>query len=277
LATNGEADLVDGYAVMDLANSFDIAPSIITFNALAQVAASAAGRRKASFGDSLAILPMMREHKVAADLITFNTLLNALSACASDWRIRDPVGEARAILGRMDAAGVEPDVVTFSSVLKVCANACEAGRATVRDADDVMQLMRERHFFVIDTVLCNTFFECARADGSIEALELAEDMLAQMRDSDCDSYTYSSMMYLYGKCLGAPGGGKAVELLRAAIEAGTVANTYLFNAAIAANLPHSPERVFELLEEMEECDVPQDGRTRLLVSDAASVLGLEES
>jgi len=277
LAHNGEADLADGYEVVEWASSLDIAPSIITFNALAQVAAAAAARKKASFGDALAVLAMMHKHKVAADLITFNTLLNALSASAGDWRIRDPVGEARSVLGRMDAAGVEPDVVTFSSVLKVCANACEAGRATVHDADGIMQLMRERHFLVIDTVLCNTFLECARADGSMEALELAQDMLAQMRDSDCDSYTYSSIMYLYGKCLGAPGGSKAVVLLRAALEAGTVANTYLFNAAMAANLPHAPDTVFELLEEMEECDVSQDGRTRLLVREAASILGLEES
>jgi hypothetical protein len=84
------------------------------------------------------------------------------------------------------------------------------------------------------------------------------------------------MMQLYGKCLGAQGGKKAVELLRAAQNAGTVANTYLFNAAIAANLPHSPRTVFELSEEMEECDVQPDGRTRLLVREAAAILGLKE-
>ena len=44
-----------------------------------------------------------------------------------------------------------------------------------------MQLMRERRVLVIDTVLCNTFLDCARADGTMEALELAEEMLAQMQ------------------------------------------------------------------------------------------------
>ena len=51
----------------------------------------------------------------------------------------------------------------------------------VGDADGIMQLMRERRILVIDTVLCNTFLDCARADGSMEALELAQDMLAQMQ------------------------------------------------------------------------------------------------
>jgi hypothetical protein len=51
----------------------------------------------------------------------------------------------------------------------------------VRDADAIMQLMRERRVLVIDTVLCNTFLDCARADGTMEALELAQEMLAQMQ------------------------------------------------------------------------------------------------
>jgi hypothetical protein len=51
----------------------------------------------------------------------------------------------------------------------------------VGDADSIMQLMRERRVLVIDTVLCNTFLDCARADGTMEALELAQEMLAQMQ------------------------------------------------------------------------------------------------
>ena len=51
----------------------------------------------------------------------------------------------------------------------------------VGDADGIMQLMRERRVLVIDTVLCNTFLDCARADGTMEALELAQEMLAQMQ------------------------------------------------------------------------------------------------
>jgi len=83
LAHNGEADLADGYEVFDYAKSFRIAPSIITFNALVQVAASCSMRKRAVFSDSLAILQQMRSHNITPDLITFNTMLNALSACTS--------------------------------------------------------------------------------------------------------------------------------------------------------------------------------------------------
>ena len=67
-------------------------------------------------------------------------------------------------------------------------------------------------------MLCNTFLECARADGSESALQLAQDMLSQMPREDRDSYTYASMMLLYGKVLGAEGGRRALDLLQVSIK-----------------------------------------------------------
>jgi len=172
----------------------------------------------------------------------------------------------------MSQEGVEADVVTFSCILNVCAKATEAGRATIHDADVIMGLMRLRKLLVIDTVLCNTFLECARADGSEAALELAEAMLSQMREQDCDSYTYSAMMVLYGKTLGVRGGQRAIDLLRTALMGEKESKTYLYNAAMSANLPHTPRAVLELQSQMFLAGIDEDQRTMLCVREAEDLL-----
>ncbi len=212
------------------------------------------------------------QHGIQPDQISYNTLLNALSHCADDPEVHMPMEEAMELVRRMEAAGIAADVVTFSTVLRVCVKATEAGRARMRDADAVLQVMRRRKLLAIDTVLCNTFLECARADGSESALELAEDMLSRMPAQDCDSYTYATMMLLYGKVRGARGGARALELLEGAIQGGIGPNRFLFNAAMAAQLPHSPRNVLQLRAEMVEHDIEGDRRSRELIRDAELLL-----
>jgi hypothetical protein len=282
LAHNAEAELVDGYKVLDYADAFSIRASVLTLNALTDVAASAALRGKASFADAIAVLERMRACGVKADRMSFNTALNALANCvaysltnsavrAIRDPVNDPVNTARSLFRSMEEAGITADVVTYSSLLNVCAKAIEAGQATVEDADAVMELMRSRKMLVIDTLLSNTFLECARADGSPAALLLAEDMLSQMRAADCDSadsYTYSSMMLLYGKALGAAGGQKAEAMLLDLRQRGEC-NTYLFNAAMQANLPERPAAVLRLGSLMRQDGIEEDRRTAALLREAA--------
>jgi len=236
------------------------------------VATSAAARYTATYRECEDVLALFSRHRIQPDLITYNTLLNALSYCADSPEVRMPMEEAMKVVRQMEAAGVAADVVTFSTVLRVCAKATEAGRASMRDADAVLQLMRRRKLLAIDTVLCNTFLECARADGSASALELAEDMLSRMPAEDCDSYTYATMMLLYGKVLGARGGLRALQLLQEALQGGIGPNRYLFNAAMAAQLPHSPRNVLRLRDEMVEHDIEADRRSRELIRDAELLL-----
>jgi hypothetical protein len=144
LALHGEALLEDGYGVLKYAKEYNLAPSVVTMNALADVGACSAARGKASFADILDILDKLPLQGIKADGITFNTVLNALAHTAADRKLRDPVQKALDLVARMEREGVDPDVVTYSSVLNVCAKAIEAGRATVQDADEIMHRMRNR-------------------------------------------------------------------------------------------------------------------------------------
>jgi hypothetical protein len=93
-------------------------------------------------------------------------------------------------------------------------------------------------------------------------------MLSQMREADCDSYTYSSMMLLYGKALGAAGGQKAEAMLLDLRQRGEC-NTYLYNAAMQANLPERPAAVVRLGSLMRQDGIEEDRRTAVLLREAA--------
>ena len=277
LAPWGEADLSDAFGLLQYADDHGLAPDRITLNALLSVAAGAGACGRVSWDQVLSAFGLFRQHNVSPDLISYNSALHALACCSDKRRAPlSPVQEGLKLLAWMDKEGVQPDVVTFASLLHVCARATSARRGSVQDADGVMQLMRSRHMLAIDTVLCNTFLDCARADGSLAALEIAELLLAQMTEQDCDSYTYSSIMLLWGKALGREGGAKALALLREiSLETGSPPNCFLYNAAMEANLPHSPRSVLDLEEEMETLDVEADRRTIVLVREARTILDVE--
>ena len=137
-----------------------VKPNIVTINTLLQVASSCAARYTASYEECQRVCQLLPRYGIAPDRITYNTLLNALAYCADSPEVPMPCEEALEQLRWMEAAGVAPDVVTFSSMLRVCVKATEAGRARIDDADHVLQLMRRRKVCVF---VCVCVCVCARA------------------------------------------------------------------------------------------------------------------
>ena len=145
-----------------------VKPNIITMNTLLQVASSCAARYTASYEECQRVFELLPRYRIAPDRITYNTLLNALAYCADSPEVPMPCEEALEQLRRMEAAGVAPDVVTFSSMLRVCVKATEAGRARIDDADHVLQLMRCRKVCV-----CARVHACACVRVCVDQIKCA--------------------------------------------------------------------------------------------------------
>lgn len=142
--------------------------------------------------------------------------------------------------------------------------ATEHGLASIREADAILDRMRQCGYLEIDAVFCNAFLNCARLDGSHEALDSALELFHYMRRSQRDSYTYSNIISLVGKIEGPE---KARELLDKARSDGVKPNTFMYNALLKL-IPREDEvSLQKVISEMEAQGVRGDKLTEKILEE----------
>eukprot|EP00916_Digyalum_oweni_P002514 GHVL01004617.1.p1 GENE.GHVL01004617.1~~GHVL01004617.1.p1 ORF type:complete len:839 (+),score=78.88 GHVL01004617.1:104-2620(+) len=134
---------------------------------------------------AMAIYENMRKEKIACNSVTFNSLLDA---CA---RKNDP--RMHSVLADMKNAGVVPDLITYSILIK--AN-CEAN--CMDQAFLLFQKMKE-HNFVPDEIVYNSLLKgCSQIDNAAAASDLFTEMTRHKVSPS--NVTFSILIKLYGRC-----------------------------------------------------------------------------
>jgi pentatricopeptide repeat protein len=130
----------------------------------------------------------MRSKDIPCNTITYNTLLNAFARCGSMHRVP-------AVLHDMKNASpsVEPDIVTFSTIVK---GYCMSG--DVDKAFGLLKEMQEDGKYAPDEVMFNSLLDgCAKQHRLETALKLLEDMRAA--GVSPSNYTLSILVKLLGR------------------------------------------------------------------------------
>merc|ERR1719169_230749 len=93
----------------------------------------------------------MLEQKVKFSIVTFNTMVDACSRCGEMKRIPE-------LLRSMVSQGIEPNLITYSAILK---GYCQENR--LDEAFELMQGMVQTTKFKPDEIMYNTLLDgCAR-------------------------------------------------------------------------------------------------------------------
>merc|ERR1719440_971459 len=130
----------------------------------------------------------MREREVPCNTISYNTMLDACAKCGAMHRVPDLLEDMKAARPR-----VEPDVITYSTIVK---GYCNAG--DVDKAFQVLQEMKRDAKHSPDEILYNSLLDgCAKQHRLDDALRLLDDM------SDMNvipsNYTLSILVKLLGR------------------------------------------------------------------------------
>lgn len=137
----------------------------------------------------VAVYEEMQLHQIPANKITFNTILNAFAQGETMHRVP-------ALLEDMKAANppVEPDIVTYSTIVKGFCNAGYLDRAL-----KVLGDMQASGVHAPDEVMYNSLLGgCAKEQRPDEALELLNDM--RKYNVKPSNYTLSMLVKLMGRC-----------------------------------------------------------------------------
>jgi pentatricopeptide repeat protein len=156
-----------GLSVLALIRADDLVPDDDTFNHLFAMCAKAAG---AGFADVVPIvLELLDEVPAAAEepgvltraelsVATYNALLNVMAKAAM-------VDEANKVVAAMRAAKVEPDAVTWNTLMHAVANEAATGRVSgVQAGLEVLAEMRAAGF-APSTRVYNAFLRACTASG----------------------------------------------------------------------------------------------------------------
>merc|ERR1719482_2527517 len=102
--------------------------------------------------------------------------------------------KASALLDEMKTSEVEPDVVTYSTIIK---GFCHAG--SLDKALEILKEMKSDGKFSPDEVMYNSLLDgCAREQRPDEALRLLDDM--RKTGIPPSNYTLSMLVKLMGRC-----------------------------------------------------------------------------
>merc|ERR1719146_189464 len=128
----------------------------------------------------------MQSRGVQCNTISYNTMLDACARCSSMGRVSN-------ILEDMKASAVEPDIITYSTIVK---GYCQAG--DVDKGFQVLEEMKRDSKFAPDEILSNSLLDgCAKQHRVEEALHLLEDMIAS--GTAPSNYTLSILVKLMGR------------------------------------------------------------------------------
>lgn len=166
-----------------------------------------------------AVYQEMLDLKLEFSIVTFNTLVDA---CARNQEMSKIPG----LLESMDAQGIEPNLITYSSILK---GHCQSNR--LDEAFNLMQQMVQTTDLRPDEIMYNTLFDgCARQYLFEKGMQLLEEM--QRFDVQPTNYTLSVVVKLASRCKRLD---KAFELCE------EISSKYNFqlNMHVYSNLIHS--------------------------------------
>merc|ERR1719235_2164204 len=128
----------------------------------------------------------MRQQGVACNTITYNTILDACAKCCAMCR-------ASEVLEAMREASVEPDIITYSTIVK---GHCLEGN--IDKALAILKEMRVHKNMEPDEIMYNSFLDgCAKQHRVDEAFTALEEMQAAgIRPSN---FTLSILVKLLGR------------------------------------------------------------------------------
>jgi len=193
----------------------------------------------------------MLEKRMDFSIITYNTLVDACARCGH-------MDKVPTLLRDMQSLGIEPNVITYSTILK---GHCQAG--DVEMGFKVLQKMREETKLMPDEIMYNSLLDgCARSVMYDRGMAVVEDMQkAGVRPSN---FTLSILVKL---------ASRAAQLDKAFELADSLSKKYKFrlNVHVYTNLLHGcvchqdPNRALNVLERMLKERVRPEGRTYALV------------
>lgn len=152
---------------------------VVSFNTLIK-----AHLQSRNFARSRCLMEEMRKQGLQPDIFTFNELINAVGSSKQTW----------ALVAEMKTAGVKPNQVTISILLKTLS--ADSGSAEIVKTMDLIDAMEEP----MDEVLLSSVVEaCVR----IGRPALLEKKLKQLQGSPAyaaisGSHTYGSLIKAYG-------------------------------------------------------------------------------
>merc|ERR1719262_2102930 len=128
----------------------------------------------------------MLKHGVPCNTIIYNTMLDACAKCCA-------MNRAEQILKSMRAASVQPDIITYSTIVK--------GHCLEGDIDKALAVLKEMHADKAtqpDEITYNSFLDgCAKQHRIDEALAALDEM--QAAGVSPSNYTLSILVKLLGR------------------------------------------------------------------------------
>ncbi|CAK9033739.1 unnamed protein product [Durusdinium trenchii] len=136
----------------------------------------------------VAIYKEMKDRGIPCNTITYNTMLNALARCGRMHDVPQLLADMRD-----SNPPVQPDIITYSTLVKGC---CIAG--DVDRAFSLLEEMKKMRHVKPDEVLYNSLLDgCAKQSRVEEALKLLEEMKEQ--GVTPSNYTLSILCKLLGR------------------------------------------------------------------------------
>jgi len=136
----------------------------------------------------VAVYKEMKERRISCNTITYNTMLNALARCGMMHEVPDLLQDMRSA-----SPPVEPDIVTYSTIVK---GYCMAGE--IDRSFDVLSEMKKNGSLKPDEVLYNSLLDgCAKHSRLDQAMNLLEEM--QEANVTPSNYTLSIVCKLLGR------------------------------------------------------------------------------
>lgn len=153
-------DLTGASELFEVMQRRGVRPNAVVYTSLIRGYAQAKQPRKA-----LELYRQMRGEGIEATCVTFNSILDVVARQLSTPAVLEEV------MDDMREANIEPDVVTYSILLKA---SCSTGN--IKNAVSLFQQIRS-HGLVFDQVAFNTLLQaCSKADHVADAEEVFEEM-----------------------------------------------------------------------------------------------------
>jgi len=204
----------------------------------------------------------MRERHIECNTITYNTILNHLAQCRAMHRVPQLLEDMKA-----STPPVEPDIVTYSTVIK-----CFCASGNLNRALGLLTEMRADGKFLPDEMMYNTLLDgCAKEQRLSDALRLVQEMKNDhVRPSN---YTLTMLVKLLGRCKKL---GKAFDVVdNLTNEFGFRPNIQVYTCLIqACFFNRQPAKALSLLDQILADGLHPDAKTYVTLVRGLLQMGL---
>lgn len=178
---------------------------------------------------------MKSDGKNTPNNVTYNSLLDCCARC-------DDLKNQEKIFEEMRASGVEPDLITFSTMIK---GYCKQGHLS--KSFYMLEMMTQANI-VPDEVLYNSLLDgCARSNEVKLGFKVFDSM--QQKGIQPSNVTYSILIKLYGKAKSPEKAFGIIEdMQKAGIEPGPVVYTCLIKTCIKGNYMKSATEIYNKMQ-----------------------------